>query len=52
MRIPNEGMRVPNEATESLPEFIEKFAAVLILAGFPRCQRASSSRCSSLTPGG
>jgi len=35
MRVPNEGMRVPSEATESLPEFIEKFAAVLILAGFP-----------------
>ena len=28
-------MRVPTEAPERLPEFIEKFAAVLILAGFP-----------------
>jgi DNA-binding transcriptional ArsR family regulator len=28
-------MRIPNEATGGLPEFIEKFAAVLILAGFP-----------------
>src|SRR5487761_907257 len=35
MRVPNEGTRVPSEATGSLPEFIEKFAAVLILAGFP-----------------
>ena len=35
MRVPNEGTRVPDGATESLPEFIEKFAAVLILAGFP-----------------
>jgi DNA-binding transcriptional regulator GbsR (MarR family) len=28
-------MRVPTEPPERLPEFIEKFAAVLILAGFP-----------------
>ena len=28
-------MRVPTEAPERLTEFIEKFAAVLILAGFP-----------------
>src|ERR1700730_19198199 len=35
MRVPNEGTRVPSEATGSLPEFIEKFAAVLSLAGFP-----------------
>jgi predicted transcriptional regulator len=35
MRVPNEGTRVPSEATGSLPEFIEKFAAVLILTGFP-----------------
>jgi DNA-binding transcriptional regulator GbsR (MarR family) len=35
MRVPNDGTRVPTEATGSLPEFIEKFAAVLIIAGFP-----------------
>ena len=35
MRVPNDGTRVPTEATEGLPEFIEKFAAVLIIAGFP-----------------
>lgn len=35
MRVPNEGTRVPDGANESLPEFIEKFAAVLIVAGFP-----------------
>ena len=28
-------MAVPDEAPGSLPEFIEKFAAVLIIAGFP-----------------
>ena len=28
-------MAVPDEAPGSLPEFIEKFAAVLIVAGFP-----------------
>ena len=35
MRVPNDGTRVPAEDSGSLPEFIEKFAAVLILAGFP-----------------
>ena len=35
MRVPDEDMPVPTEAPERLPEFIEKFAAVLILAGFP-----------------
>jgi len=35
MRIPKEDERVPGESTESLTEFIEKFAAVLTLAGFP-----------------
>src|SRR6202000_1760378 len=33
--VPNKGTRVPGGATESLPEFIEKFAAVLIVAGPP-----------------
>ena len=28
-------MQLPNEAPGSLPEFIEKFAAMLIVAGFP-----------------
>jgi DNA-binding transcriptional regulator GbsR (MarR family) len=28
-------MRLPDEAPGSLPEFIEKFAAMLIVAGFP-----------------
>jgi DNA-binding transcriptional ArsR family regulator len=28
-------MQLPNEAPGSLPEFIEKFAAMLVVAGFP-----------------
>jgi hypothetical protein len=28
-------MQLPNEASGSLPEFIEKFAAMLVVAGFP-----------------
>jgi len=35
MRVPNDGTQVPTEVSGSLPEFIEKFAAMLILAGFP-----------------
>ena len=35
MRVPNDGTRVPTEASGNLPEFIERFAAMLIVAGFP-----------------
>jgi predicted transcriptional regulator len=35
MRVPNDGTRVPAEASGNLPEFIERFAAMLIVAGFP-----------------
>ena len=35
MRVPNDGTRVPTEASGNLPEFIERFAAMLIIAGFP-----------------
>ena len=35
MRVPNDGTRVPTEASGNLSEFIERFAAMLIVAGFP-----------------